>query len=123
MGRFLAFSFLFVYAIAMVKPAAPFIDYVLRYDHISKVLCINKDIPESTCNGKCFLSQQIKKAAEAEKNRPFTPPKIELEEYTISENELFNVGISEVTSPDHSALYINHYEYYKSNEVFRPPVS
>lgn len=37
------------------------IDFKLNQDFIAKVLCINKEVPETTCNGKCYLSKQIKK--------------------------------------------------------------
>ena len=37
------------------------LDFKIHQDFIVKVLCINKDIPESTCNGKCHLTKQLKK--------------------------------------------------------------
>jgi len=34
-------------------------DFAINQDYIAKYLCINKDIPKSNCNGKCYLSQII----------------------------------------------------------------
>lgn len=53
----------------LVKPFAPYIEYVINYDYISKVLCINQDKPEMKCDGKCHLKKQINKSAE-ESNDP-----------------------------------------------------
>lgn len=38
--------------------------FFLNRDYISRVLCINKDKPESGCNGACQLKKQIKKDQE-----------------------------------------------------------
>lgn len=35
-----------------ITPILPFLDCFVNYEYISKVLCINKDKPTSTCNGK-----------------------------------------------------------------------
>jgi hypothetical protein len=41
-------------------------DYLLNYDYIAKVLCINKDKPEMHCNGKCHLAKQLQQQDEQE---------------------------------------------------------
>lgn len=41
-------------------------DYLLNYDYISKVLCVNRDKPESCCNGKCHLMKEMKEQEESE---------------------------------------------------------
>ncbi len=33
-------------------------------NEIAQTLCINKDIPDSCCKGKCFLGNQLKKVEE-----------------------------------------------------------
>ena len=43
------------------------IDFKINQHYIAKVLCINKEKPIKTCNGKCFLLQQLKVADEQEK--------------------------------------------------------
>ena len=116
-------SFIALYGLAMLQPALPFIDYILRYDYISKVLCINKDIPEMRCNGKCHLSQQLRKAAEDEKNRPFTPPKIELKDYPVSEVTLLAEDVLNTSIRELVDIYINHYQFLRPQDIFRPPQS
>ena len=43
-----------------------YLDYEVRKEYITKVLCINKDKPELQCNGKCVLSQKLEQAKEHE---------------------------------------------------------
>jgi hypothetical protein len=35
-------------------------NYCIQYKHYTKVLCINKDQPDSNCKGKCQLSKDLK---------------------------------------------------------------
>ena len=38
----------------------PYIQYDIFESYIAKNLCVNKDVPGSSCHGKCFLDKQIK---------------------------------------------------------------
>jgi hypothetical protein len=51
----------------LLKPVFPVIDYIVNYEYISKVLCVNKDKPKMHCNGKCHLMKELAKASENEK--------------------------------------------------------
>lgn len=51
----------------LLKPVFPVVEYVVQYDYISKVLCVNKAKPMLHCNGKCHLMKELAKAAETEK--------------------------------------------------------
>lgn len=55
------------------------IDFKINQDFIAEVLCINREKPKSTCNGKCYLSEQIKKAEEQEEKQAPTTNKERLE--------------------------------------------
>lgn len=46
---------------ALIIPAI-FLDYELRKDFIIANYCVNKDLPELNCDGKCYLAKQLKKA-------------------------------------------------------------
>ncbi|MDC8003053.1 hypothetical protein POV27_03265 [Aureisphaera galaxeae] len=41
--------------------------YQLNIDYIIETYCINKEAPELQCNGKCFLSKQLEKADDNQK--------------------------------------------------------
>ncbi len=43
----------------VLQPAIPIIDYIVNKDYISNNLCVDKDVPMSTCNGKCHLVKQL----------------------------------------------------------------
>ena len=58
---------LILFTLAELKPVMPYLEYVINYDYIGSVLCINKDKPELECNGKCHLKEQISKVYD-EKN-------------------------------------------------------
>ena len=65
--------------VAMLRPIAPFVEYAINYDYISKVLCINKDKPELNCNGKCQLMKELKQQEEDD----FKSLRISMDEYPI----------------------------------------
>ena len=43
--------------------------YAINKETIAKTLCVNKNKPLLHCNGKCYLSKQLKKAEENEKKQ------------------------------------------------------
>lgn len=45
--------------IVLFQPAWPFVEYFLFKNHIVSELCINKDNPESECDGSCFFHDQL----------------------------------------------------------------
>lgn len=53
-----------IVTLIVFRPVVPVMDYLIDYEYISTVLCINKDKPEMHCNGKCFLMQEMAKTAE-----------------------------------------------------------
>lgn len=63
----IAIGILIIFCFSEIRPLLPILEYYANYEYISEVLCINKDKPMSTCNGKCYLNQQLKKAQESEK--------------------------------------------------------
>src|SRR3546814_920201 len=39
-----------------------FMGFELNRDYISAELCVNRDMPESDCNGQCYLMKKLKQA-------------------------------------------------------------
>ena len=53
----------------------PFVEYYINFDYIAEVLCINKDKPQTNCQGACYLKDQIQqtqKNGPKQQNNPFT---------------------------------------------------
>lgn len=54
-----------------------YVDFEVRKDYIRQVLCIKRDQPIAVCHGRCYLTDQLEKAAETEKrNQKVNPVEI-----------------------------------------------
>lgn len=79
MRNAILFGLISALLISSVAKTVVFADYLLNYDYISKVLCINKDKPEMHCNGKCHLAKELKKQ-DTEESKPFAKTGISVPE-------------------------------------------
>ncbi len=109
----------------LLKPVLPVVDYVVNYEYISKVLCVNKDKPKLKCNGKCHLMKELAKTSENE--TPISSNK------KIASHELEVLFFEEIKSFKIASIYFdnnqlfncnysNSYSYLNSVSVFRPPI-
>lgn len=108
----------------LVKPVLPVLEYVVNYEYISKVLCINRDKPKMHCNGKCHLMQELAKASDAEK--PISSDKkgtSQILEVLFFEeiNSFTIIPIQFGTKEKINHSYSNLYFYLNSSSVFHPP--
>ena len=108
----------------LIKPVLPVLEYVVNYEYISKVLCINKDKPKMHCNGKCHLMKELAKAADAEK--PLSSDKKGasqiLDVLIFEEIKSFEVApICFGTKEKTNSYYSNLYFLMNSVSVFHPP--
>lgn len=62
-----------------------FIDWKVNQSRITKLYCVNKDNPLMRCNGKCYLSVQLKKIeSEYEQSKaPFNPKHLKATELLL----------------------------------------
>jgi hypothetical protein len=99
------------------------IDFKINRDFIATVLCINKEKPLTMCNGKCYLSEQLKKAEEQEEQQAPTSKKERLEVvYYFIKNPLASLFLSDRYSRKLNHAYKS--EFYRSSfaaDIFRPP--
>ena len=61
---------LFLTSLILLQPMLRFgitLSFQLNQKEIAKSLCVKKNIQGNTCQGKCYLKKQLKKAEEAEK--------------------------------------------------------
>lgn len=99
------------------------IDFKINQDFIAEVLCINKEKTMTTCNGKCYLSEQLKKAEEQEEKQAPTNKKERLE--VVYYNARSSVDFLLYT--DYFVGKLNHVcvdEFYAHSfiaDIFRPP--
>lgn len=107
-----------------LKPVLPVIEYVVNYEYVSKVLCINKDKPKLQCNGKCYLMKELANASENEK--PISSDK----KFFVQENEILFFQEIKALVVDQiyfcKTIYIednyeNLYYHAVSCSIFHPP--
>ena len=56
--------------IIVFQPVIPLLEYELFYDYITQELCVEKDIPDSCCNGKCHLEKRLDEAGATGNDNP-----------------------------------------------------
>ena len=61
-----------------------YLAYVLDYDYIATILCINKEEPELKCNGKCYLKDQLSKVDNGGEKDNQSGPKIEFKKFVFN---------------------------------------
>lgn len=69
-----------IYILALLQPSLPILEYIVNYDYIINELCENRDKPILTCNGKCYLGDQVEKQQKLDSQEQIPmPPKMDLE--------------------------------------------
>ena len=117
---------LFLLALFMLlKPVLPVVDYVVNYEYITKVLCVNKAKPKLQCNGKCHLMKELAKTSESQ--TPISSNKKiatqELEVLFFEEIKSFKITSLYFEEKQKTiSIYSNSYFYLNSVSVFRPPI-
>ncbi len=98
------------------------IDFKINQDFIAKVLCVNRNIPESTCNGKCHLKKQLKKTEES-KDENLPPIRKEISELIFLIVE--KTSINQLKNIQNRICRYTHkeglYAFLLINSLFRPP--
>ena len=95
-------------------------EYLLNKSYIAAVLCENKDKPMMHCNGKCYLSKQLKKQEKQEQNAPNgIMKKMDAQPFFLPAPLEF-----EMLQPSTKQQYYLTADFYSSattGSIFRPP--
>lgn len=113
-----------LYLLVLIQPAIPILEYLINYDYIVNELCENKEKPILTCNGKCYLGDQVEKQLDLDKDSPTPmPPKISFKEF---------ISMSTNRAPELSSLEEGHMKNIMSSKklkdklftsfLLRPPI-
>jgi len=109
----------------LLKPAIPFLEYVVNYDYIVKELCENKEKPQLQCNGKCHLKKELAKSA-ADEQSPADKKqnsKQEIEVLFYQETPIVFQKMPIVfTYKKVNASYQNFYALTAIQSTFHPPI-
>jgi len=108
----------------LARPVIPVADYIINYDYITKVLCVNKAKPMMHCNGKCHLMKELAKTAEQDK--PLSQKKSNVAEAEVLFLEpLASFAFQPVftqLNTQNTSLYSNLYVHINSDSIFHPPL-
>src|SRR5690606_15249479 len=100
--------------------------YGLNINDIIEKYCVNKDMPEMHCDGKCYLAQQLNKASDTDENNntflnviheTFIPVYISYYKDVTFNNFYVN------TSNENLFGCINNYTFLSESNNFKPPIS
>ncbi len=111
--------------VMLLKPILPVIEYLVNYDYISKVLCVNKAKPKLQCNGKCHLTKELAKASENEKPLSTDRKIALLDSETLFFEEIRTFQMSPLYLAKKENIksdYINLYHYLSNATAFHPPI-
>ena len=109
----------------LLKPVLPVVDYIVNYEYITKVLCVNKAQPKLKCNGKCHLMKELAKASESEKPISSDKKTMIQELEVLFYEEINSYKITSIYFNEKQKIignYSNSYYYLNSVSVFRPPI-
>jgi hypothetical protein len=62
----IATGLLLIYLLPLLVKVYIIVDFKIHQKQIAKELCVEKDIPESSCKGKCQLEKKLKETEEKE---------------------------------------------------------
>ncbi|ASK31581.1 hypothetical protein CEY12_16320 [Chryseobacterium sp. T16E-39] len=113
-------SIFIIFTIA-IRPVLPLVNYAVNYDYIVKNLCENRNKPESTCKGKCYVAKEL---AKTEKQSSPQVIKISVIDVFLS-NEI--LSFSHKIGADHlqkeaSSGSINFCTSEYFSRIFHPPL-
>ena len=112
-----------LYLVVLVAPAFPVMEYLINYDYIANELCVNKDKPLLSCNGKCYLEKQVKKQMHLDHNqKEQTPPQVDFEKYITLKTKKFDYRFLDQNKDREKPVFYNKLkETTFSNSLLRPP--
>jgi len=95
--------------------------YEINKDYIAKNICINREVPGSCCNGKCYLQKKL--ASDEDQQTPFgktTNTKDIQPEFFF--HELVHISFAIIPVVKHaSSFYINGTSQEYIASIFQPP--
>ncbi|WP_326981934.1 hypothetical protein VUJ46_17105 [Chryseobacterium sp. MYb264] len=117
------FISIFVIFTIALRPVLPLINYAVNYDYIVKNLCENRNIPQSTCKGKCYVEKELAKS-EKQSNNTQNIKIAGLDVFLSNEILSFSTKIQTEVPEKHPNSFKEHFfvsEYF--NRIFHPPLS
>ncbi len=95
------------------------VSFKINQDYIAEFLCINRDVPESTCNGCCHLKKELDEQHETkESTLPVNETKLEIQ-YIFNQAKEF-ISLEKPLKPK-ICFYQNIQGTLHAESIFHPP--
>jgi hypothetical protein len=101
----------------------PLINYAVNYDYIVKNLCENRNIPQSTCKGKCYVEKELAKTEKQSNNNQNVKIGgldvfLSNEILSFTDKNQFDIPIK---NPNSDYINLHTSEYF--SRIFHPPLA
>lgn len=114
-------SILIIFTIAL-RPVLPLVNYAVNYNYIVKNLCENRNIPQSTCKGKCYVAKELAKT-EKQSNTNQTVKISGLDVFISNEILSFSDNIQfDIVKKNSGSDYIDFHTSEYFSRIFHPPL-
>ena len=113
-----------LYLLVLVQPALPVLEYLVNYDYIVNELCENRDKPILTCNGKCYLGDQVEKQLDRDPDQQIPlPPQIDYKQFIPLDEAILTETPVSYSEPLSRLLFSDNLkERTFSTTLLRPPI-
>lgn len=114
-------SIFIIFTIA-IRPVLPLINYAVNYEYIVKNLCEKRNIPQSTCKGKCYVEKDLAKTEKQSNNSQNLKISgldvfLSQEILSFSDKNQFDIPVKRSNS-----YYINFHSSEYLSRIFHPPL-
>lgn len=98
------------------------VDFKIHQDFIAQVFCINKYVPQSTCNGACHLKKQLKQTEEDRHDKTTTALKENsLSSFHLPKGNFLCKQPQGEENKDGFAFHLSLKKSFYINKLLRPP--
>jgi hypothetical protein len=108
-------------ALHLFTDLAILISFKINQDYIAEFLCIEKDIPDSACQGCCQLEKKLDEQEEQKQELPESSNRKSEIQFFSTKNEL--PSIPQQKSRQLISMNQNNYNLLTSCRIFHPPKS
>ncbi|MCW3162137.1 hypothetical protein [Chryseobacterium oryctis] len=115
---------IFLTLFVVFRPLVPWVDYAVNYTYISEVLCINKNVPQVHCKGKCYLSKELAVSNDTDSSplhKSQNSGQKVLDIYILPEITEIQETVKRITS-NFTFLYESKYSFMFLKHIFHPPI-
>ncbi len=125
MRKILSITLLFSLILPYLLNVAIIVNFKINQEFIAKVLCIDKDKPESNCHGTCQLSKQLSETDNDDPNKEQNKLKTEVETnlFLRSHPKSVNTYALDENEGDANGYYCEFYSSTYLSDIFKPPES